>query len=90
MKQALQQCGIPFLITEFSPPTLKAAGRNPELFLRELSSLGFSLHVVEEEEIPRRLSCDDFSVLVNNLRDRGGTNLFCQQLRLASSCSISA
>lgn len=87
MSQALKTCGIRFLVTEFSPSLLGAGGFDPEGFLQELSRMGFSLYVVEEEKEPKPLSPGAFSALTQNLRARGGTNLFCESVHSLPECS---
>lgn len=78
MRLALQRSGIRFLVTEFSPPSLKAAGFDPVEFLQELSKVGFSVFALEEEKQPRLLIAGQFSAFLEELQDRGGTNLFCE------------
>lgn len=78
MKQTLERCGVRFLIMEFSPSPLKAAGFDPRGFLQELTNLGFSLYTIEEEKEPRALSPGGFSGFIQALQDRGGTNLLCE------------
>lgn len=85
MKQTLEKCGVRFLITEFSPPSLVAAGCDPQEFLQELANAGFSLYTIEGEEEPQPLNPSGFSGLVQALQDRGGTNLFCDNVRAEQS-----
>ena len=78
MEQTLERCGVRFLITEFSPSALKAAGFEPRGFLQELTDMGFSLYAIEEEKEPKALSPGEFFGFIQDLQDRGGTNLLCK------------
>jgi FkbM family methyltransferase len=87
MRQALERCKISFIITEFSPPLLMAAGFDPQSFLQELSNTGFSLFVIEEVNEPKPLSPGEFSGLIHDLQNKGGTNLLCENRR-SRLCSL--
>jgi FkbM family methyltransferase len=81
MKQTIEKCAVRFIITEFSPPSLAAAGCDPQVFLQELADAGFSLCTIEGEEEPQPLSPGGFSGFIQTLQDRGGTNLLCVNTR---------
>lgn len=87
MKQTLEKCGVRFLITEFSPASLRAAGFDPERFLRELSVAGFSVFALEGKRQPKPLTSGDSAEFVQCLQNRGGTNLLCEAVRTESVVS---
>ena len=78
MAHSLRNCQIRLLVTEFSPRSLRAAGFDPYRFLCDLFEAGFSISILEGEQRPKRLSRDGFSQLVDDLPNRGGTNLLCE------------
>ncbi|MGA2301745.1 MAG: FkbM family methyltransferase [Candidatus Acidiferrum sp.] len=82
MKQTFEKCGVRHIITEFSPPSLRAAGCDPQEFLQELADAGFSLYTIEGEVEPKPLNPSGFSGLIQILQDRGGTNLLCENAQL--------
>jgi FkbM family methyltransferase len=84
MKQTLEKCGVRFIITELSPASLKAAGFDALEFLHELTNMAFTLYLVEGAKEPIPLSPSGFSGFIQALQDRGGTNLFCENLRQVS------
>jgi FkbM family methyltransferase len=81
MKQTLEKCGVRYVITEFSPELLKAAGCEPRKFLQEVTNIGFTFYLIEEEIEPKPLNPDAFSDFILDLQDRGGTNLLCEAVR---------
>jgi FkbM family methyltransferase len=73
MAQLLTRCPTLKLIVEYSPERLKAAGVQPEAFLRQLNTLGFRLFVVMDDG---GLVPADHGVAVQG---REYVNLFCEK-----------
>jgi FkbM family methyltransferase len=82
MRETLARCSVRFVVTEFSPPALEEMGFQPLSFLRELCQTGLSVFTIEEEKRARSLTSSDFSELIRDLRDHGGTNLLCKNMAL--------
>jgi FkbM family methyltransferase len=86
MKQTLEKCGVRYIVTEFSPAPLSAAGCDPGEFLQEVANMGFTLYAVEEEEEPKPLNPRGYSAFIQELQIRGGTNLLCENIRSLPHC----
>jgi FkbM family methyltransferase len=78
MKRTLEKCAVRYIVTEFSPAPLRAAGYDPRRFLQEVANMGFALYAVEEEKEPKPLDPSGYPAFIQELQDRGGTNLLCE------------
>jgi FkbM family methyltransferase len=78
MHKLLARCQTLTLVMEFAPELLQAAGTNGQKLLADLSSLGFSLAVIEDDGTCYRFDNTNFCEVAKDAQQRGAVNLLCR------------
>ncbi|MGH7739944.1 MAG: FkbM family methyltransferase [bacterium] len=79
MKKLLSRCARVILISEFGPEGLRRFGADPQIFLRDLTELGFKIREIDEASAT--LLDTDLNELSRRFPpgNEGYTNLFCEK-----------
>jgi FkbM family methyltransferase len=83
MQRTLRRCAVRWLVVEFNPLGIEAAGMAPENFLMEVACAGYALSEILNDGELQRLVPADFVLYTRKVRGCGGTNLLCERVSAA-------